>query len=47
MEKLFINQVNSDLSMQEVFDRFTKEKECANVAHDTIYYYKRCFNSFR
>jgi len=47
MEGIFFNTGNTDLSAQEVFNRFIKEKECANLAPDTIAYYHRCFVSFR
>ena len=47
MDGLFIYQSDVDLSLQEVFNRFMKEKECANLAPDSISYYKRCFISFR
>jgi len=47
MEGLFIEQGSAELSLQEVFSRFIKEKECENLATDTISYYRRCLKSFR
>lgn len=37
----------SDISIEQVFEKFLKIKECSNVAPDTISYYQRCFKSFK
>ena len=46
MEKLFINRNVKVLSVQEVFERFLRDRECSNVSPHTISYYERCFKSF-
>jgi len=46
MEKLFINRGGTALSVQELFDRFLRDRECSNVSPYTISYYERCFKSF-
>jgi len=46
MEKLFINRNVKALSVQEVFSRFLRDRECSNVSPYTIGYYERCYKSF-
>ena len=46
MEKLFINRSVKVLSVQELFDRFLRDRVCSNVSPYTIGYYERCFKSF-
>ena len=47
MQGLFINQNSSDLSAQEIFERFLMEKECMNSSPETLKYYRDCFTAFR
>jgi len=46
MEKLFIARNVKVLSLQEVFNRFLRDRECSNVSSYTLAYYERCFKSF-
>jgi len=47
MEGLFIQMGNADLSTQEVFERFIREKKATNRSEDTLQYYYDCLKSFR
>lgn len=38
---------NIEISLNQVFEKFMKIKECSNVAPDTISFYHRCFKSFQ
>ncbi len=46
MEKLRIRQGTENLTVQELFERFLRDREISNVAPDTIIYYRNCFISF-
>lgn len=47
MQRIFMQEKPSDISIEQVFEKFLKVKECSNVAPDTISYYQRCFKSFK
>ena len=47
MDGLSIQMGDAELSVQEVFDRFIREKKGVNLSPDTLQNYQDCFKSFR